>query len=281
MKIAVLADIHGNRQAMDTVIDHIDQWQPDHVIVNGDTVNRGPCSFFCWQTVTQHIADDGWLHTLGNHEVYQLNTHKNGFKSDLERQVFLPLIKINKQLGDRVPLFNDLPSQVSLFAPDGSELRATHASMRDNRDSIFSDSSLSALREQIAPPPAVFVTAHTHMAFQTQVDETLLVNCGSVGTPADKDIRASYAQIAWENGRWQAQIIRLDYDRDATIQDYKEAGLLSDDDYFIQLIFQEWLEADFFVFRWMDLYYDDVMAGKIPLETAVTQYLQQRAGETR
>ena len=277
MKIAILADIHGNRQAMETIIAHIDTWQPDHVIVNGDTVNRGPCSLECWQTVTARMAN-GWQHTRGNHEDYQLNILKEGFSSGLERQIFMPLDKAHKQLDGQVAAFNNLPFQVSLYAPDGSELRITHASMTGNRDRIFPDGSLPQLRSQIAPPPAIFVTAHTHTAFQRQVDETLLVNCGSVGTPADKDVRASYAQIVWENGRWQAKIIRLDYNREATIRDYKKSGFLSDDDFFAQLIFKEWLEADFYVFRWMKIYYEDVVAGKIGLETAVTQYLQQRAG---
>jgi predicted phosphodiesterase len=280
MKIAVLADIHGNRQAMATVLAHIDAWQPDHIVVNGDTVNRGPCSLACWQTISTRMAQDGWQHTRGNHEDYHLNMLNKGFGSDIERQVFMPLAKAHRQLDGVVPSFKELPSQVSLFAPDGSELRVTHASMAGNRDSIFVDSSLTTLQEQIAPPPAIFVTAHTHIAFQKQVGETLLVNCGSVGTPADKDVRASYAQITWENGRWHAHIIRLDYDREATMRDYQESGFLSEDNFFARLVYKEWLEADFYVYHWMELYFDDVMAGKIELETAVTEYLTQRAGET-
>lgn len=275
MKIAILADIHGNRQALETVIAHIDRWQPEQVIVNGDTVNRGPCSLQCWQTITNRVTADGWQHTLGNHEGYHLDLLENGFKSELERQLFSPLVKAHQQLDGHVTSFSQLPVQVSLYAPDGSELRVTHASMQGQRDSIFADSSLPTLREQIAPPPAVFVTSHTHTAFQRQVDETLLINTGSVGTPADEDVRASYAQVVWENGRWQANIIRLDYDREGMIRDYKESRFLTDDDYFIQLIFREWLDAAICVPGWMDLYYEDVAAGKIGLKTAVTQYLQQ------
>lgn len=275
MKIAILADIHGNRQAMETVIAHIDKWHPDHVIVNGDTVNRGPCSRVCWEAVTNRVVNDSWQHTFGNHEGYHLEIQKNGFKSEIERQIFMPLAKAQQQLDGHVSTFYDLPRQVSLYAPDGSELRITHASMKGQRDSIFADSSLPTLREQIAPPPAVFVTSHTHAAFQRQVDDTLLVNSGSVGTPADGDVRASYAQVVWKNGRWQAKIIRLDYDRESTIRDYKESNFLSDDDFFIQLIFREWLDARFHVYRWMDLCYEDVVAGNVSLETAVTQFLQQ------
>jgi len=42
MKLAVLADIHGNYRALETVIDHIQTWHPDQVLVAGDIVNRGP-----------------------------------------------------------------------------------------------------------------------------------------------------------------------------------------------------------------------------------------------
>lgn len=277
MKIAILSDIHGNRQAMETVIAHIDNWQPNHVIINGDTVNRGPCSLHCWQTVTTYVANYGWQHTYGNHEGYHVSFQNNGVKSDLDRQIFMPLLKVHQSLNGQVDAFKKLPPQVSLYAPDNSELRVTHASMTGNRDGIFADTPPDQLKNQIAPAPAVFVTAHTHKAFQKQVDDTLLVNCGSVGTPADQDTRASYAQIVWENGRWHAQIIRLDYDREATIRDYQETGFLSDDDFFAQLLFTEWLEADYYAGPWMDIYYDDVTAGKIEFETAVTQYLQQRA----
>ena len=275
MKIAVLADIHGNRQAMETVIAHIDKWQPDHVIINGDTVNRGPCSRLCWEAITSRVANDGWQHTFGNHEGYHLELQENGFKSDLERKIFMPLAKAHQQLNGHVSAFHDLPPQISLYAPDGSELRVTHASMKGQRDSIFEDSLLPTLREQITPAPAVFVTSHTHKAFQRQVDDTLLVNTGSVGTPADEDVRASYAQVVWQNGRWQADIIRLEYDRESTIRDYQESGFLADDDYFAQLIFREWLDAHFHMYRWFKLHYEDVLAGKISLETAVTKFLQQ------
>lgn len=42
MKIATLADIHGNYQALITVIDHVERWKPDLVFVLGDIINRGP-----------------------------------------------------------------------------------------------------------------------------------------------------------------------------------------------------------------------------------------------
>ena len=42
MKLAILADIHGNLPAFRVVTDHIERWKPDAVLLAGDVVNRPP-----------------------------------------------------------------------------------------------------------------------------------------------------------------------------------------------------------------------------------------------
>ena len=53
MKIALLADIHANFSALQTVSADIETWQPDLVIVAGDLVNRGPKPKECLEFVHQ------------------------------------------------------------------------------------------------------------------------------------------------------------------------------------------------------------------------------------
>ena len=43
-RLAVLADIHGNLPALKAVIDDMAQFEVDHVVVAGDSVNWGPFS---------------------------------------------------------------------------------------------------------------------------------------------------------------------------------------------------------------------------------------------
>ncbi len=68
MKLAVLSDIHGNVPALQAVVEHVEAWGPDHVIVNGDIVNRGPYSLECLQAVQEKQAVQGWQLLRGNHE---------------------------------------------------------------------------------------------------------------------------------------------------------------------------------------------------------------------
>lgn len=70
MKIAVLADIHANLPAFETVIDHVGRWALDAVVVLGDVVNRGPRPADCPRLVLERQSSRGWLLLRGNHEDY-------------------------------------------------------------------------------------------------------------------------------------------------------------------------------------------------------------------
>ena len=72
MKIAVLADIHGNMPALERVTTHIEAWGADQVIVAGDVVNRGPQPRTCLQFVEDKQQSAGWQVVRGNHEDYVL-----------------------------------------------------------------------------------------------------------------------------------------------------------------------------------------------------------------
>ncbi|MCP4421847.1 MAG: metallophosphoesterase family protein [Chloroflexi bacterium] len=273
MKIAILSDIHGNMPALEVAAAHVAAWQPDSVIVNGDTVNRGPASLAAWQFVQ---AQTNWRLLKGNHEEYVIG-HGNGAGEQNGR-----LFEIHRlsywsylQHGGDVAAMADLADGLSIFAPDGSELRLRHASMQNNRDGIWEKAPLNIVRKKIGTPPAVFATAHIHRPFVRQVDETLLVNSGSVGTLADGDPRASYAQVVWQNGRWDAKIIRLAYDRVCTHQAYVASGFLAEAGPIGWLIFHEWQEACSMVPGWMRRYFDLVMTGEVALETAVVTYLTE------
>lgn len=275
MKIAVLSDIHGNLPALEAVAEHLTAWQPDHVVVNGDTVNRGPSSLATWQFVQAQL---NWQLLKGNHEAYVIGHGKEGAVTEDGRLFAINYMSYWTYLQHRgeVEELAQLADSLSLLAPDGSELRLRHASMKNNRDGIWPDSADEVVRVQIAPPPVVFATAHIHWPFVRQVDQTLVVNSGSVGTPADGDSRASYAQIAWRAGKWTTQIVRLPYDRERNRQNYIESGFLAEAGPMGWLIFHEWWLADGVVYPWLARYYEAVLAGEIALETAVTRYLSEQ-----
>lgn len=271
MKVAVISDIHGNLPALQAATADLAAWQPDQVIVAGDVVNRGPCSLDCWLFVRQRMVDDGWQVVRGNHEDYVV------YCADAGLPMSGPAFKIRQyahwtwqQLDGFVPLLAALPDWVNVIAPDGRELRVVHGSMRSNRDGVYPKTTDADLRLQIAPPPAVFVTAHTHRPLLRQVDETLVVNVGAVGAPFDGDKRLSYGRFVWQEGvGWQADVVRLAYDWHQTERDYENSGFLVHGGPLAQLMLLELRRSGGLIYRWADRYQEKILAGEITLEESV------------
>jgi predicted phosphodiesterase len=274
MKLAVLADIHGNCPALEAVTDHIDRWQPDVVVVAGDIVNRGPRSLDCWRFVRARQQSHGWRAISGNHDLYALHVARGGLAvPGVDEAVRQNTLWTRRQLGRAVWEFTMLPPETSLVGPDGGEVRIVHASMRGNRDNIFVDTPDDDLREKIAPAPALFCCGHTHKPLIREIDRTLVVNVGSVGVPFDGDVRACYAQVEWRHGRWQAQLVRLDYDREQTERDFHTSGFLTESGVAGRLLYAEFQTARPHLSKWMAAYREAVLSGALALEDSSARYL--------
>ena len=66
MRIAILADIHGNLPAFEAALDHASRQRVDRTIVAGDIVNGSPDSAACWRLARSL----GYPIVRGNHERY-------------------------------------------------------------------------------------------------------------------------------------------------------------------------------------------------------------------
>lgn len=274
MKIAVLSDIHGNLPALQTATQDIEAWQPDLVVVDGDIVNRGPLSLDCLEFVQAKQRTADWRVVRGNHEDYLLACDRpDAPRSGPEYELWRFAFWAHDQLNGHLAVLQTLPNQFSWTAPDGSEFRVVHASMRNNRDGIYADSSDDVLYQQIAPVPGVFVTAHTHRPLIRRFNDSLVVNVGSVGAPFDRDTRASYGRFLWTHDGWQSEIIRLPYDVAQTERDYVESGFLDEAGPLAQLMLVELRRAGGLIYRWAKRYQDAVLAEEIDLADSVRELL--------
>lgn len=275
MKLAVLADIHANLPALQAVLESIDAWQPDRVVVAGDIVNRGPRPAECLRLVQERQAAAGWRLVLGNHEEYVLHqAQPQAARSGPQFEMFQSSYWTYRQLNGQMAALEAMPFQQSLPAPDGSEARIAHASMRGTRDGIFPETPDAVLRLQVGRPHApLFAVGHTHVPLVRRVDCTLVANVGAVGMPFDGDPRASYGQFTWQRGGWQAEIVRLPYDRQRTEQDYVDTGFLADGGSLARLMLCELQDSRSHLYHWALAYERAVLAGELTMDESVHRYL--------
>ncbi|MCS6887087.1 metallophosphoesterase family protein [Chloroflexus sp.] len=277
MNIAVLADIHANLAAFTAVIADIERWQPDAVIIAGDIINRGPQPRACLELALQLRAERGWHVLRGNHEGYVLS-----YDHDLttgrppqggKRAWHGPIIWTHQEVVDLVPQIKALPTNMAL-ATRGGAVMVYHASIHHDRDGLLPTHTQLELHAKIDSHAAVFCTAHTHMPFVRRVGETLVVNVGSVGLPFDGDWRAAYARLTLAQSDWQAQIVRVPYDREATLRAAR-AVMVPACGPIAHIMVREIELARSFLFDFVPVYQERVFAGMMSLDEAVHRFLAE------
>jgi putative phosphoesterase len=272
MKIAVLSDVHGNVPALEAVLEDIARWQADEVIVNGDLINRGPCSLAVLRLLQKELPATRLLR--GNHENWVLWSAEQGPQPDS------PTFEIDRfahwaveQLGDALAQVASWDDHLDLTDLEGGSVHITHGSRLGDRKGIPPECEGEELRQKLGDPRDLFVASHTHRAFTRRVDGNLVINTGSVGQPFDDDVRASYAQLQFHQGRWQGGIVRVAYDRQRAIADFERSGFLEEGGALTRLIFREFFEARMHVGPWRRRYLEAVKAGEIGVAESVEQYL--------
>ncbi len=274
MRVAILADIHGNLPALEEVARQVEHLMPDLVLVAGDIVNRGPWSPECLAFVQERQAQAGWQVIRGNHEGYVIRSFEEpetraGLEGAIRQNVRWTL----ERLGG-IEAIAALPAMLQFAGPDGGEIRLVHASMLNDRDNILPTTSDQELREKIAPAPELFCCGHTHRALVRAIDDTLVVNAGSVGLPFDGDVRAAYALATWQASRgWLAEIRRVAYDRERTARAFKQSGFLAQAGPAARLIYEEFKRARPYLGSWFVEYEQAVAAGDITAAESVSRFL--------
>jgi len=182
MRVAVLADIHGNLPALDAVLADVDAVGADAIVLNGDMAT-GPMPA---QTL-ERLAGLGeravWVR--GNCERELAAAWDGDLDPGLPTEARVPAEYCAAQLEQaHRDLLDGLPLSVTLEVSGLGPIRFCHATAVSDTAIVLVDSPIAAYRTGFAgvtEPTAVL--GHTHMPFDRLADRRRFVNPGSVGMP--------------------------------------------------------------------------------------------------
>jgi predicted phosphodiesterase len=234
MRVAVLADVHGNLPALESVMSHLEeQGGSDEMWVLGDLAAFCPYPV----EVLERLASLPHARFVqGNTDRY-LVTGRRPTQPPVEDEsawrelpAFLGERDANfrwtvSQLSYRWYTFlKDLPFDLDMDLPGYGSVRACHASPLGDEMGIWEDTPEDEFDEMLAGIDArLVVCGHTHHQLGRWLDERVwVVNSGSVGLPLDGDQRAAYAILDFEGGDCWASFHRVDYDVDEVIAKLEE-----------------------------------------------------------
>jgi putative phosphoesterase len=207
MEIGVLSDIHGNRVALQRVLE--DMPSVDGLVCAGDVVGYNPWHAECVETVSDRSIPT----VMGNHDravagdtSFRFNSeagagvsHARETLDDEHIEWLAGLPESRRVFDDRVKLVHSHP-----------ENRGMYTFPRQFSPTLLGDED-------------VLVLGHTHQQHHEQYDAGIVMNPGSVGQPRDGDPRAAYAVLDLD--AMTVTEHRVSYDIERVQQAVDAAGL--------------------------------------------------------
>ncbi|MFH1057596.1 MAG: metallophosphoesterase family protein [Pseudomonadota bacterium] len=226
MRIAVISDIHGNLEALRSVLADLERQRPDALFCLGDNVGYGPEP----EAVVNLLRQRGIPSVLGNHELGLIDAqHRNWFNQTTRRSLDITAGLISPET---LAYCRALPASLTAHG-----CRFVHGLPPESATLYVWELGDEALARIMADlPERITFVGHTHMLelvslgadaalkhqrlseALTPLDPALrhLVNVGSVGQPRDGDNRAKY--VIYDDQRHELYLRRVGYDIARTAQ---------------------------------------------------------------
>jgi predicted phosphodiesterase len=235
VRIAALADVHGNLPALDAVLAEVEAEDVDLIVVCGDVV-PGPMPAECLDRL--RALDARYVMGNGDREV------REAFDGELAADD--PYAEVKRWNADR--LDHGHRDFLAGFAPTVSAggVLFCHASPRSDSETI----TILSGEERVAPMLAAVdedtvVFGHTHRQFDRRIGAKRLINAGAIGMPYEGDRAARWLLLS--DG--EPQLRRTEYDVDAAVAALRATGFPDFDEVYKESLLEpadpDWI-AEFF-----------------------------------
>jgi diadenosine tetraphosphatase ApaH/serine/threonine PP2A family protein phosphatase len=234
MRLALMSDIHGNREALEACLDHAAQNGVERYVYLGDYAGYGADPGWVIDTVQAHVGR-GALAVLGNHDAAVLTDSQ-----DMNETAAAAMAWTRTQLDDRQRAFlAGLPLTI-----EEKDRLYVHASGFEPDEWHYVTELYAAAKSLMATRAHATFCGHTHVpalfhmsmtgkfaSFDPvdRVDIPLtrqrrwLAVIGSVGQPRDRDPAACYAVL--DDERDLLTYVRVPYDIESAARKIRAAGL--------------------------------------------------------
>ena len=200
MRVAALADVHGNAPALAAVLEEVERERPDLVVFCGDLT---------WGSLPQETL--GLVHALEIPARFVRGNADRLVGSDFEgRGQWMA----TEHTPDDIAFLQAFEQTVLVDVDGLGPTCFAHGSPRSDEECVTLRTPDERVRDFTDGIDArVFVTAHTHMQFDREVAGVRLLNPGSVGLPYETSPGAYWALLGPD-----VELRRTDYDVEGAIE---------------------------------------------------------------
>lgn len=221
MKIALISDIHGNLQALETVLGDIGREKVDQIVCLGDVAFKGPQP----HEVIDLLRQQHCLFVLGNTDAVLFNPPADNEIDGLtgEARIIAECFRWTAEnlTVDDLAFMRRFPATQILEVGDGQKLLCFHAAPTLEEARILPDTDDDLLVTLLAGNEAHFYAGgHVHLQFLRPIGSAVFINPGSVGFSRSSPERrfAEYAILDFFEQGYSIKFKRLVFDWAKTVQ---------------------------------------------------------------
>jgi predicted phosphodiesterase len=232
--IAILSDIHANREAFEACLDAVSRDGADRLVLLGDIVGYGPDPEWCVDKV-RHLITDGALVVRGNHDEaaskgpQSMTTNARiamdwtRKRLDAEARDFLGMLPMRVDDEDRLYVHAEASAPAAWHYVFDSDDARRHLAACQALVSFCGHTHCPALHCLSAMGRVTSFTPSTPEPIQLTRQRQWLAVMGSVGQPRDGNPAAAYG--LYETETRELRFCRVAYDNEATASKIIKAGL--------------------------------------------------------
>jgi predicted phosphodiesterase len=232
MRIAIVADIHGNLVALDAALAAIGRDQPDQLVCLGDVAATGPQP----SEVLDRLRALGCPVVMGNADAWLLKPRQSDTTDeDIRRIEEIDQWCAGQLRPDQLEYLRGFEPLLTLPLSDTASLLCFHGSPRSFDEIILATTPDQELEQMLAGYRATIMAGgHTHTQVLRRFGETLVVNPGSVGLPferIDAGARtrnppwAEYAIVSCSGGELGVELRRVSFDARIVVRAAMQSGM--------------------------------------------------------
>lgn len=225
MKVAVLADIHGNAIALDATIRDMIQQGIRQCILLGDVVMKGPMP-----AQVMDLLEDPELEILawikGNTDLWLDEITDNWKPSNAKEKKLHAFYQYAREqlTSEQIERIGAL-SYVSSIRINETKILCVHGTAHSIFEAMDAHATEEELRSGVAGvEERLVLCAHSHVPFVGGVDDKLICNAGSIGNSLDGDNRISYAILDFAENEPKITIRRLEYPVNQILEEARNNG---------------------------------------------------------
>ncbi|KFE67039.1 metallophosphoesterase family protein [Hyalangium minutum] len=209
MRVAILADIHGNLPACEAVLEDIERMAPDYIVAAGDLALRGAHP----RETVELLADKCDALLMGNTDCYLAGNYLGGAYRDRDHWKTELLRWTRDQLGEaHLKMLGALPFSIRYSPRKGQDLFVCHANPKNLEESLDPTlDEMSVRRFFMHLDAAACAFGHLHFPYRRRVGRMIIADVASAGIPRDGDLRPAYGIFTYTPKGWRVQIRRVRY----------------------------------------------------------------------